>query len=167
MRLRFPEAVQDVRHHGADGTSISESNIARAGIECLATRCVTVENKTSLHQRALQTPDVLHIHTSYPGAAALALLRKLPRSMEFLHSGDTDPAGFDILRDLRQSTGLPIRPLGMDFVECADSPPLTAEETTLLENLMDDPLLLEERPALHAMLTNKCKGVFEQEHHER
>ena len=163
LRLRFPDSVLDIGGL-RDGASLSEADIERAEIECPSTRCITVENKTSFHQRAIQNQNALHIHTSYPGAATVALLRKLPRTMEFYHSGDTDPAGFDILRDLRASTGLPICSLGMDFVECADSPPLTAEEANLLENLMSDPRLREERPALHAMLTSKRKGVFEQEH---
>ena len=162
LRLRFADHTLDLSQL-RDGASLSEADIERAEIECLATRCVMVENKTSFHQRAVQHPADLHLHTSYPGAATLALLRKLPRAMEFLHSGDADPAGFDILRDLRESTGLPIRSLDMDFVERTGSPALTTEETTLLEKLIDDPLLREERPALQAILTSKCKGAFEQE----
>lgn len=164
LRLRFADEVQDIRHHGANGTSLSESVIERAEIECSATRCVTVENKTSFHQRALQHPGDLHLHTSYPGAATLALLRKLPRTMDLLHSGDTDPAGFDILRDLRQSTGLPIRSLAMDVAATDVGPQLTHEEIRLLQSLIDDPLLLTERPALQTLLDCKHKGTFEQEH---
>lgn len=164
LRLHFSDEVQDIRHHGADGTSVSESVIARASIECHAVRCVTVENKTSFHQRAIQCPDEIHIHTSYPGAATLALLRKLPNTLEFLHSGDTDPAGFDILRDLRQSTGLPIRSLGMDTAPADDGPALTPEEIALVQTLIDDPLMCSELSALRTLLTNKRKGAFEQEH---
>lgn len=164
LRLRFADEVQDIRHHGADGTSVSESVIKRAEIECAAARCVTVENKTSFHQRAFQHPGDLHLHTSYPGAATLALLRKLPRTMEFLHSGDTDPAGFDILRDLRESTGRPIRSLAMDAAPADVGPALTAEEITLLQNLLADPLMRDEQAALEILLTRKRKGAFEQEH---
>ena len=164
LRLRFADEVQDIRHHGADGTSVSETVIERAEIECSSARCVTVENKTSFHQHAVQHPGDLHIHTSYPGAATLALLRKLPRTLEFLHSGDTDPAGFDILRDLRQSTALPIRSLAMDAAPAHVGPELTPEEITLLQNLLADPLMRDERPALQALLASKRKGAFEQEH---
>lgn len=163
LRLRFADHTLDLSQL-RDGASLSELDIERAEVECAAARCVTVENKTSFHQRAVLHPGDLHIHTSYPGAATLALLRKLPRTIEFLHSGDTDPAGYDILRDLRQSTGLSIRSIGMKADSNAAGPPLTPEEIRLLQNLLVDPLLLEERPSLQALFDSKCRGAFEQEH---
>ncbi len=163
LRLRFADYTLDLGQL-RDGASLSEADLERAEVECAAARCVTVENKTSFHQRAVQHPGDLHLHTSYPGAATLALLRKLPRTMEFLHSGDTDPAGFDILRDLRQSTGLSIRSIGMNATPVATGPPLTPEEIKLLQNLIDDPLMSDERSLLRAMLDSKRKGAFEQEH---
>jgi hypothetical protein len=163
LRLRFADHTLDLGPL-RDGASLSEADLERADIECSATRCVTVENKTSFHQRAVQHPDDLHLHTSYPGAATLALLRKLPRTMEFLHSGDTDPAGFDILRDLRQSTGLPFRSLAMDVASSDVGPALTAEEITLLQNMLVNPLMHPERQALECLMNSKRKGAFEQEH---
>jgi len=163
LRLRFTDHRLDLGPL-RDGASLSEADLDRAEIECAATRCVTVENKTSFHQRVVQHSDELHLHTSYPGAATLALLRKLPRTMEFLHSGDTDPAGFDILRDLRQSTGLPFRSLAMDVAPSDVGPALTAEEITLLQNMLADPLMHPERQALECLMNSKRKGAFEQEH---
>ncbi|NBV24499.1 MAG: hypothetical protein EBS05_21595 [Proteobacteria bacterium] len=164
LRLRFPERVLDLGSL-REGSSFSEADIARAVIECPATRCVTVENKTSFHQRAVLHPEDLHIHTSYPGSAVLVLLGKLPRTMDFFHAGDTDPAGFDILRDLRHSARLPIRSLGMEVASCVDGPLLSPGELRLLETLVQNPDLVEERPALEMMLVSKRKQrAFEQEH---
>lgn len=147
-----------------DGLSIPEDFISGATIECRARRCVTVENKTSFHQCSLQNPTDLYIHTSYPGSAALALLRKLPKEMEFVHWGDADPAGFDILRELREGTGLPFRSEGMTYHLSEKSPLLSAQEVKLLNKLLQTPALAEERETLAKMLATGRKGAFEQEH---
>ena len=163
LRLRFDDHTVDLSQL-RDGAAISETDVERAAIECAAARCITVENKTSFHQHALQNPGELHLHTSYPNAATLALLRKLPRTLEFLHFGDSDPAGFDILRELRETSGHPVRSEGMDFHPSASGKPLTAEELRLLDKLRIHPLLAAERAALEAMLSSGQKGAFEQEH---
>ncbi|MEW6303781.1 MAG: Wadjet anti-phage system protein JetD domain-containing protein [Verrucomicrobiota bacterium] len=162
LRLRFADHTLDLGQL-RDGASVSEADIQRAVIETDAIRCVTVENKTSFHQRALQCPRDLHLHTSYPNAATVALLQKLPRSLEFQHFGDTDPAGFDILRELRETTGLPIQSIGMTFRPGHDSSTLTNEEMRLLEKLSSDPLLAPERRTLQELLSFKRKGAYEQE----
>ena len=163
LRLRFENRtleIADLR----DGASISESDIERGTVECDAVRCVTVENKTSFHQRTLRHPKDLHIHTSYPNAATLTLLRKISPTLEFLHFGDADPAGFDILRELRVATKLPFRAVGMDFHPSADSAILTTEEIRLLEKLSREQSLAPERPTLQTLLAAGRKGAFEQEH---
>jgi hypothetical protein len=162
LRLRFEDHLSDLSQL-RDGAAISEADVERASIECAAPRCITVENKTSFHQYALQTPGDLHLHTSYPNAATLALLRKLPRTMEFIHYGDSDPAGFDILRELREATGIPITSAGMQFYPSNFSKPLTTEELRLLAELRTNPLLEPEWAAIDAMLHSGHKGAFEQE----
>ena len=162
LRLRFADHTTDLSQL-RDGAAISEADVERAEIDCATARCVTVENKTSFHQRTLQNPGDLHLLTSYPNAATLTLLRKLPRTLEFLHFGDSDPAGFDILRELREVTGLPIRSCGMEFDSSVSGKPLTAEEIRLLEGLRTNPSLEPERAAIEAMLRCGHKGVFEQE----
>lgn len=163
LRLRFTDHTIDLRRL-RDGASLAESDIERSEIECDAVRCITVENKTSFHQRTLQHPQDLHIHTSYPNAATLVLLQKLNRNIEFLHSGDADPAGFDILRELREATKLPFRSVGMEVRPDGKSASLTHEEIRLLERLSSDPSLAPERSTLRALLAYGRKGAFEQEH---
>jgi hypothetical protein len=163
LQLRLADHTLDFRQW-RDGLSVSESDLDRSDLQCGAFRCVTVENKTTFHQRTLLNPQDLHIHTSYPNAAALMLLRKLPPNLDFLHLGDSDPAGFDILRELREASKLPFRSLGMEFQASAQGKMLTPEEVQLLETLSCSPWLRPERPALQALLTAGHKGAFEQEH---
>jgi len=106
----------------------------------------TVENKTSFHQRTLQYPQDLHIHTSYPNAATLVLLHKLNPNMEFLHLGDADPARIRHSPRPAPSTHLPFRSVGMEVRPADDSPRLTREEVRLLECLASDPVLAPELP---------------------
>lgn len=100
------------RLHGA--FRLSESDIIRAqNLFTAARRCLTVENETSFHELAKLQSGELIIQSSYPGSGTLQLLRRLPVEMEFWHFGDSDEAGFDILRVLREKSGRDIKPLHM------------------------------------------------------
>ena len=93
---------------------LAESDIERA--ESLITtgrRCLTIENETSFHELAKLQSSELLIQTSYPGSGTLKLLQRLPAGMEFWHFGDSDEAGFDILRVLREKSGRNFQPLHM------------------------------------------------------
>ncbi|MCP5525111.1 MAG: hypothetical protein H7A46_26600 [Verrucomicrobiales bacterium] len=93
---------------------LAERDLCRADeLRTAARRCVTVENETSFHELAKLGSGELLVQTSYPGSGTLALLRRLPAEVEFHHFGDSDAAGFDILRVLRAKTGRDIRPLHM------------------------------------------------------
>ena len=78
-----------------------------------ARRCLTVENETSFHELAKLRSGELLVQTSYPGSGTLALLKRLPGELEFWHFGDSDEAGFDILRVLREKSGRDFQPLQM------------------------------------------------------
>jgi Wadjet protein JetD, C-terminal len=93
---------------------LAELDIKRAQeIVTAAKRCLTVENETSFHELAkLQSGEAL-VQTSYPGSGTLALLKRLPAEMEFWHFGDSDEAGFDILRVLGEKSGRNFQPLHM------------------------------------------------------
>lgn len=82
--------------------------------ECGAKRCLTVENETTFHELAKLGSGELLVQTSFPGAATVALLKALPDGLEWWHFGDSDPAGFEILRVLREKTGREFRPLHME-----------------------------------------------------
>lgn len=93
---------------------LSQIDIERAQeLSTTAQRCLTVENETSFHELAKLRSGELLIQTSYPGSGTLALLRRLPVDTDFWHFGDSDNAGFDILRDLRSKSGRDFQPLHM------------------------------------------------------
>jgi hypothetical protein len=93
---------------------LAESDIERAEtIVTSAKRCLTVENETTFHELAKLQSGELLIQTSYPGSGTLKLLRRLSAEMEFWHFGDSDEAGFDILRVLGEKSGRHFRPLHM------------------------------------------------------
>lgn len=93
---------------------LSLEDVERAEqIATAAHRCLTVENETSFHELAKLQSGELLIQTSHPGSGTLKLLSRLPKELEFWHFGDSDEAGFDILRVLREKSGLNFQPLHM------------------------------------------------------
>ncbi len=113
LRLRLDGEWLDLgRLHGAFRLSLADIERAEA-IETSAVRCLTVENETSFHELAKLRSGVLLIQTSFPGSATLALLKRLPATLECHHFGDSDDAGFQILEDLRHRSGRNFRPFHM------------------------------------------------------
>ena len=93
---------------------LSQTDIERAEkIETSSLRCTTIENETTFHELAKLQSGELLICTSYPGSGTLALLRRLPPKIDCWHFGDSDEAGFEILRVLRDKSGRDFRPLHM------------------------------------------------------
>lgn len=143
---------------------LSELDIRQAEeLTTPAIRCVTIENETTFQELAkLRCGDLL-IQTSFPGAAIRLLMGRLPEALECWHFGDADPAGFDVLRDLRERTGRPIRSLHMRHRPGDTATPLTSQEKRTLATLSRMPLMDAEKPELEKMLASKDKGQFEQE----
>lgn len=93
---------------------LAEEDIRRAeSVVTSARRCLTVENETSFHELAKLHSGELLVQTSFPGSGTLSLLSRLPDTMEFWHFGDSDEAGFEILRVLREKSGRDFRRLHM------------------------------------------------------
>lgn len=165
LRLRiagraFDCAAQEV-------ATLSLSDLQRAElVACDARRCLTVENKTVFLDLARKRSGDIIIWTSFPNAATLALLARLPDTLEFHHFGDTDPAGFHILHDLCARSARPFRPFRMKLRAAAKAREITASERDLLRNLLDSPHLAESRAELHALAGAKNVGAFEQEDHQ-
>lgn len=113
IRLRLDGEWLDLgRLQGA--FRLAEADIVRAeSVVTAAERCLTVENETSFHELAKLQSGTLLIQTSYPGSGTLKLLQRLPAELEFWHFGDSDEAGFDILRVLRDQSGRNFQPLQM------------------------------------------------------
>ncbi|MDP1586288.1 MAG: DUF2220 family protein [Prosthecobacter sp.] len=145
--------------------TISETDIHAADfITCSATRILTIENETTfLELVKLNRGDSLLFQTSHANRALVSTMARLPADLPAFHFGDTDPAGFDILRTLREKTGRPFQPLHMRFRPRSDAPALTAEETKLITRLLADPRMADCHEALDAMKAAGNKGDFEQE----
>jgi len=144
--------------------SISEINLNQAdAVATDATLCLTIENEEVFLELAKRNQGWLLVHTSFPGSAVRRLFGMLPEDLDCLHFGDSDPAGFDILRDLREKTGRPFRPVCMNFRTGPAAPPLTSEERKTIERLLATPLMEDVYAELRAMLNARSKGVFEQE----
>lgn len=144
--------------------SLSETDIRSATtILCPTLRVLTIENETTFLELAKLNRDTLLIQTSYPNRAVLALLARLPAEMPAFHFGDTDPAGFDILRDLRERSQRTIQPLHMAFRFKAGASTFTQGERQVLERLLCNPCMIDCWPVLQMMHKADLKGDFEQE----
>jgi hypothetical protein len=143
---------------------ISEADIRNAErIAIDAQRCLTVENETTFHELAKLRSGELLIQTSFASSATLALLDRLPRDLQCWHFGDSDPEGFDILRDLRERTGRPFQSFQMCFRQSEGAPALTGEQRTKLQRLISCPALVPEREQMERILAASSIGLFEQE----
>ena len=144
--------------------SISRTDLELAReIRSTAKACLTVENEGVFRELAKRNPGILLVHTSFPGAATRCLLARLPGEISFHHFGDSDPAGFGILRDLREKTGRVIQPVGMEFRPSVNSIPLTDSERKMVERLIGSPSLADVQSVLKTILEYGSKGDFEQE----
>lgn len=146
--------------------TISSLDVQSAGCRCEldAPLLLTVENESVFLEITQRNPGILVVHTSYPGRAVLELLKKLPSHLPCYHFGDTDPAGFDILRDIRNRSGRHFQPFMMSYrPDEKSSTELTSVESKLLTALCASPNLADIAPMLNEMNQLQLKGVFEQE----
>ncbi|HLX68426.1 MAG TPA: Wadjet anti-phage system protein JetD domain-containing protein [Verrucomicrobiae bacterium] len=143
---------------------LSEKDITRAEvITTSASRCLTVENETTFHELAKLQSGELLVQTSFPGSGTLTLLERLPKTLAFWHFGDTDPEGYEILRDLRERTRMAFRALHMHYRPLPKSPCLNPDERRKIERLLKSPAMSTERSELEAMYAAGRLGRFEQE----
>jgi hypothetical protein len=153
----------------ADAATLSVEDAVQASrIETDATRCLIIENKAPFLEIARHRSGVLLVWSSFPNDATVALLKRLYAThpaLKFYHHGDTDPAGFGILRNLRKKTDIPIRAHHMRHTADAASVPLTPNEIERLNTLLRDPHMAAEHAAIAALLASGRKGNFEQERH--
>lgn len=167
LQLRIGEEVLDIECLGGP-VRISLGDICRANLTTKAVRCLTVENAAMLHELAKLREGILLAGSGSEGgfahSATIAFLKKLPLEIECWHFGDSDPAGFDILRDLRERTGRTIRSLHMRFRDHPGGVLLSSAERAVAERLIVSPVLWDaEKEALRQMLAAGRKGRYEQE----
>lgn len=148
---------------------ISATDVRRAKIKTPARRCLTVENASVLHELAKLGSDTILASSGSEGgfanSAVITFIQALPSSIEVWHFGDSDPKGFDILRDLRERSGREIRSLHMVFRPSGgDQSPLDAEDrNTITRLLASEFITAEERVEVESIQTAGKKGDFEQE----
>jgi hypothetical protein len=148
----------------AGPVALSENNFPEdCQITTLATLCLTVENEDTFHELAATNPGVLLILTSYAGSAVRRLLNLLPDDLRFLHFGDGDPAGSDILRDLRQKSGRDIQPLLIPGQASQKRRPLRQTELSTIKRLLDSDLPASLLADMEMLLDNGVPVDFEQE----
>jgi len=144
--------------------SLSEANLSDAeSLETTARLCLTVENEDVFVEIARRNPGILLVHTSFPGAAVRRFFGLLPTCVACHHFGDTDPAGFDILRDLRAKTGRVIHPFLMDPRPGSSGEAFTHHEKQTLSRLLESNGMADLRQILLGLLESGGKGDFEQE----
>jgi hypothetical protein len=144
--------------------ALSETNFPEeCQITTLATLCLTVENEDTFQELAATNPGVLLILTSYAGSAVRRLLDLLPDDLRFLHFGDGDPAGSDILRDLRQKSGRDIQPLLIPGQASQKRRPLRQTELSTIKRLLDSDLPASLLAHMEMLRDNGVPVDFEQE----
>lgn len=163
LLLKMPEGTVDFGLLSGPA-GISECDLAGAlDLECRASYCLTVENVTVFHELAKRRAGLLLVQTSFPGAATRMLFSRLPQQMPCGHFGDTDPAGFDILRDLREKTGRQVESVLMEFRESGAASPLSGAERRCIGRLLTSETIADTHPELRRMLEAGSKGDFEHE----
>lgn len=144
--------------------SVSAIDLAAAvSVECRARMCLTVENESVFLELAKRKAGVLLVQTSFPGAATRLLFERLPPDLACHHFGDSDPAGIDVLRDLREKTGRDVTPVMMRFRDRAGTPELSDAERKVIGRLLMAESLADMHGELRAMAAAGRKGDFEQE----
>lgn len=147
---------------------ISAADLERAAFQTEATRCLTVENAAMVHELCKLGSGVILASSGSEGgfanSAVIAFLKKLPDSIECWHFGDSDPKGFDILRDLRERSGRQIRSLKMRFESGIPGPAISREDAKVIDRLLAcENLTSEEKAELREMKAAGHLGRFEQE----
>lgn len=148
---------------------LAAADLRRARIETRATRCVTVENFAMLLELAKKHCGAILASSGSEGgfanSAVIAFLQALPTSVAVSHFGDSDPKGFDILRDLRERSGCEIGSLHMEYrpSEVPENP-LSPEDLKTIQRLVSSPFLTPaEKCELEKLRAAGDKGDFEQE----
>jgi len=148
---------------------LGAADLFRARIETSATRCLTVENAAMLHELAKTECGAILASSGSEGgfanSAVIGFLQAIPESVTVFHFGDSDPKGFDILRDLRERSGRQIESIHMKFRPSTSAQnPLEANDLKTLERLLASEFLTaKEKSALETQRSSRDKGDFEQE----
>lgn len=165
MVIHFCDRAADLRALTGPIT-LSLTDVRNAvRIETQAVRFCVIENPTTFHELAKIRSDTLFACSDgYAKPALCEFVRRLDPAVEMYHFGDSDPAGFDILRHLRAETGRNIYSVHMKFRSSRTSEPLSPGDVVLAERLLGSAeLTKDEKLVVRQMLDAGDKGDFEQE----
>ena len=146
--------------------TLSMVDLAKAvRIETPAGRFCTIENPTTFHEIAKMRSDtLLACSDGYAKPALREFIARLDAGLEMYHFGDSDPAGFDILRHLRAETRRTIRSIHMQFRPARTAEPMSPGDVVLAVRLRDSSdLTASEKSVVDEMVARNDKGDFEQE----
>jgi hypothetical protein len=167
LTLNFPGSALNIGALSAP-VRIAAADVGSALLSTRSHRCLTVENAATLHELAKFRSDVILASSGSEGGfahtAVIDFLRALPAEIDLYHFGDSDPAGFDILRDLRERTGRTISSLHMHYRPAKGVVRVSADESKTIKRLLQSTYLTsEEKTTLCIIAQLGDKGSFEQE----
>lgn len=163
--LHFEEGLVDLQALSG-AITLSMIDLRRAArIETPAARFCTIENPTTFHELSkLRSGTLFACSDGYAKPALRELIAHLDPEIEMFHFGDSDPAGFDILRHLRAETGRDIASIHMQFRPSRILEALSPGDTILAQRLLGaDELTAEEKSVVRRMIETNDKGDYEQE----
>lgn len=168
LTLHFADGTEQAYSSGLHHYSIlTAADIERAQSITSTARCiVSVENrKTTFRHLVAANRDcrALIIATSFPTRAVSTLLQKLPFDLPHHHFGDTDPAGYFILHELRQLCSRNVQPLAMDWQDAPASPALSIYDQQVIARLLLDSGMSDCHDDLSRMSACGRRGDYEQE----
>ena len=163
--MEFPDSCIHVTDLPGGIGLTSEGLSAIQSVLLEAQTVITVENLTTYHDIPSEDRAILYLG-GFPNSARASFLRMVYVSKPdavYLHYGDLDPYGFLILENLKQKTGIPFVPTGMDLVslqacfQAGHYRPLTAED----RNVLQSPMLCDYREIFAFMQAHNCKAEQE------
>ena len=128
-------------------------------VEISASKVITIENLTTFNSFLDKDAFVIYLG-GYHNSIRRNMIRKIYENnpdKKYLHYGDIDAGGFNILLDLRRKTGISFAPLNMDLDTIKKyrnfTKKLTENDRTRLKNLLGG----EFDKVINYMLENDCK----------
>lgn len=144
--------------------TLAETNLtSESSITTNASVCLTVENEDTFHELVTTNQGVILILTSYAGAAVRRMIEMLPSNLSYYHFGDKDPAGVDILRDLREKSRRDILPLNIPSRFESKRRALVEFEIIMINRLLEKVLPVSLKHHLENLLEYGMPSNYEQE----
>ncbi|MBR6226369.1 MAG: DUF2399 domain-containing protein [Bacilli bacterium] len=163
MSFNLHGQMVDLKKLGVPFSFTSEGIEDMEVVSLDSSRVITIENLTTFHY--FDDPNSLVIYLGgYHNTAIRTLLNKIKcrsSKMIWLHTGDIDWGGFNILLDLRAKTSLPFAPYHMGILELQEykdeCKPLSDQDRINLNSLSERPESAEFSDTIKYMLEHGFK----------